>query len=137
MAYQTKQHQALLRCLEQQDQAVCVGELAQALRQEGCPVGIATIYRQLERLEQAGLVHKISTDEGALFQYCSEEGEHRDCFLIKCERCSRIIHLSCSHLAPLYDHLEREHHFLINPRKTVFTGLCAACAAQEQKEEKH
>ncbi len=136
MTYQTKQHQALLECLRQNGtQAVSVGALSQALRQAGCPVGTATIYRHLERLEQAGQIHKISTDEGALFQYCPRSETHRDCFLIQCERCGRILHINCSHLVPLYDHLEQEHHFRINPRKTVFTGLCEACAAKEERSE--
>ena len=51
----------------------------------------------------------------------------RDCFLLKCSRCGRICHLDCSHLKALYDHLERNHHFHIDPCGTLFTGLCELC----------
>ena len=54
-------------------------------------------------------------------------GSHRDCFLLKCSRCGRIRHLDCSHLKALYDHLERNHHFHIDPCGTLFTGLCELC----------
>ena len=96
-----------------------------------CPddvLGLATIYRQLEKLEAAGAVHKVNTEEGALYQYCGRQSQgHRDCFLLKCERCGRIRHLDCSHLKALYDHLERNHHFHIDPCGTLFTGLCELC----------
>jgi Fur family ferric uptake transcriptional regulator len=103
----------------------------------GNPVGIATIYRQLEKLEQAGHIHKVITEEGAFYQYCDHASADRECFLLRCEGCGRILHLDCSHLRPLYDHLEQEHHFLINTRETMFTGLCDVCAAKRKEDSIH
>ena len=61
MVYTTKQQQAVLRCLEQHAAPMSAADLAEALRAEGSPVGLATIYRQLEKLERAGRVHKVNT----------------------------------------------------------------------------
>ena len=134
MPYTTKQRQAVLQCLERRgDTSVTAGELAEDLRAAGCPVGLATIYRQLERLEAAGVVHKINTEDGAFYQYCGRENhDHRDCFLLRCERCGRIRHVDCVQLQGLYDHLEREHHFRINPRGTLLSGVCDLCAKEEE-----
>ena len=133
MAYSTKQQQAVLRCLEaRQGESLTAADLAEDLRREGCPVGLATIYRQLEKLEGAGRVHKVNTEEGAFYQFCGHDGsDHRDCFLLKCSRCGRIRHLDCSHLQALYDHLEKDHHFRIDPRGTLFTGECDLCVREE------
>ena len=133
MSYSTKQHQAVLRCLEsRREEALTAAELAEELRKSGSPVGLATIYRQLEKLASAGRVHKINTEDGAFYQYCGHEaGTHRDCFLLQCEGCGRIYHLDCSQLQGLYEHLEQEHHFHINPRRTLFFGRCSACAEKE------
>lgn len=137
MPYTTKQRQAVLQCLERRgDASVTAGELAEDLRAAGCPVGLATIYRQLERLEAAGVVHKINTEDGAFYQYCGRENhDHRDCFLLRCERCGRIRHVDCVQLQGLYDHLEREHHFRINPRGTLLSGVCDLCAKEESRGE--
>ena len=35
--------------------------------------------------------------------------------------------VDCSHLAPLYRHLEEEHGFSIDPRRTLFYGVCRRC----------
>ena len=135
MPYSTKQQQAVLRCLEaRQSEALSAQELAEALRREGFSVGLATVYRQLERLEEAGVVHKVNTESGAFYLYCSHGEGRRDCFLLKCEKCGCIRHLDCSHLQILYDHLEQDHHFRINPRRTLFLGLCEECAGKEAEE---
>lgn len=131
MAYATKQYQAVLRCLEQRSgQALTAADLSEDLRHAGNPVGLATIYRQLEKLEAEGHVHKIATEDGALYQYCPHAGEH-PCFLLRCENCGRIVHLDCGHLEALYQHLEAEHHFLVDARRTVLTGRCRDCTAKE------
>ena len=133
MPYSTKQQQAVLRCLESREsEALSAQELAEELRREGFSVGLATVYRQLERLEEAGVVHKVNTESGAFYLYCSHGEGRRDCFLLKCQRCGRIRHLDCDHLKDLYEHLETAHHFRIDPRRTLFTGLCDQCAQQEE-----
>lgn len=124
MPYHTRQ-QAVLCCLEQRrEESLSAAELAEELRRLGCAVGLATIYRQLEKLAAVGQIHRIDTSEGTFYQLCGHAGgSHRDCFLLKCSRCGRIRHLDCSHLKALYNHLERVHHFRIDPRGTLFTGL--------------
>ncbi|MEG1592885.1 MAG: transcriptional repressor [Oscillibacter sp.] len=132
MPYTTKQQQAVLHLLESCPlESLTAAALSEDLRRAGSPVGLATIYRQLDRLERLGLVHKINTEEGALYQYCDHAAPQRDCFLLKCAGCGRILHLDCSQLRGLYDHLEQTHHFRIDPRATLFSGLCDVCAAKE------
>ena len=134
MPYTTKQQQAVLRCLElRREESLSAADLAEDLRQMGCPVGLATIYRQLEKLSAAGQVHKINTAEGAFYQLCGHtDQDHRDCFLLQCEGCGAIFHMDCSHLGELYGHLLESHGFTINPRRTMFYGLCGKCREAER-----
>lgn len=129
MTYITKQQQAVLQCLERQPRAVSAAQLAQALRADGCTVGLATVYRQLDKLEQQGRVHRVNTEEGAVYQYCSHEGHH-NCFLLKCRDCGSIQHMDCHRLQDFCRHVEDDHRFFIDPRSIVFAGLCGACAAR-------
>ena len=132
MAYMTRQQQAVLKCIES-----CPGgratamDLMQMLRQEGQTVGRSTVYRQLEKLVAQGKVHKLLTEEGACYQYC-DKTVHRDCFLLQCEGCGAIFHMDCSHLGELYGHLLESHGFAINPRRTMFYGLCGKCREAER-----
>ena len=126
MTYMTRQQQAVLDCI-----AACPGgcatamALADRLRSGGQSVGLTTVYRQLERLEGQGLVHKVTTEEGACYRYC--DGGEGNCFLLRCENCGRVIHADCGQLRAFYQHLEQAHHFTVDPRKTVLSGLCDTC----------
>lgn len=72
MAYQTKQQQAVLRCLQlRAEECLSAADLSEDLRQSGLTVGLATVYRQLDKLTQQGLVHKVTTEEGALLPILS------------------------------------------------------------------
>ena len=133
MPYATRQRQAVLRVLERQAHPVAAPELAEALRQDGEPVGLATVYRQLERLAETGLAHKISSEAGAVYQYCPR-GEKGGCFLLRCAFCGRLEHLECPQLEDLYQHLAQEHKFQVDPRRTILTGRCGACAKEGEHE---
>ena len=51
--YTTKQQKAVLDCLsERADSPVSAAAIVDALREQGEHIGIATVYRQLEKLER-------------------------------------------------------------------------------------
>lgn len=53
--YTTKQQKAVLDCLsERADSPVSAAAIVDALREQGEHIGIATVYRQLEKLGAAG-----------------------------------------------------------------------------------
>ena len=53
MAYQTKQQQAVLRCLQlRAEECLSAADLSEELRHGGLTVGLATVYRQLDKLTQ-------------------------------------------------------------------------------------
>ena len=99
-------------------------------------VGLTTIYRHLEKMEKDGIVTKFSVEgqPGACFQYI-EQGENQDCFYIKCEECGEVTKMECHHLAELYSHVNADHHFSINPKKTIFYGKCEKCGKCEEKNK--
>ena len=133
MAYMTKQQQAVLACIRGCADGVGAAELTELLHRQGEAVGLTTVYRQLERLEGQGLVHKVTTEEGACYRYC--DGGEGNCFLLRCESCGRVIHADCGQLRAFYQHLEQAHHFTVDPRKTVLSGLCDACREGEHHGE--
>ena len=52
--------------------------------------------------------------------------------MLQCEGCGAIFHMDCSHLGELYTHLLESHGFAINPRRTMFYGLCEKCREAAQ-----
>ncbi len=70
--YKTKQQIAIIDCLKDHGKNyVTVVDIEKYLKEKNCSVGITTIYRHLDRLEQDGVVARINVEkqQGACYQY--------------------------------------------------------------------
>ncbi len=129
--YKTKQREILLDYFETVPGIhVTAGSVCEYLKAHGAPVGKATVYRQLENMVDEGLLKKyiIDGNSPACFEYvkpdCSERKIHFHC---KCEKCGKLIHLDCDEMVKMQEHLMAEHHFKMDPVRTVFYGVCEQC----------
>lgn len=136
--YKTKQRMAILEFLKRNENAhVTAAMISDHLDQTGTHVGVATIYRHLDRLLESGEVRKYTVDgtTSACYQYARSDGQCREHFHLKCEKCGRLIHLECSHAMQTFDHLLEDHGFAVDLYRTVFYGQCRECREQEGAEE--
>ncbi len=136
--YKTKQQSAIKECLEMhKDGYVTVMDIENYLKEKNdCQVGAYYYFTDIwKKMEKDGIVTKFSVEgqPGACFQYI-EQGDNQDCFYIKCEECGEVTKMECHHLAELYSHVNADHHFSINPKKTIFYGKCEKCGKCEEKK---
>ena len=130
--YKTKNRRLLLDELAANaGQPVTVQELCDRLKERGNAMGTTTVYRQLERFVEEGLVNKYLSDGNgaAYFEYVdpADCGEHT-CFHCKCEKCGALIHLHCHELEAIQGHILAHHGFKMDNTKTVFYGVCEQCS---------
>lgn len=133
--YKTKQKENLIAFLiKNKDRHTNVQEISSYLAQEGSPVGTATIYRQLEKLVERGLVRKYVLDgkTGACFQYIGDNS-CREHFHLKCVCCGQLIHIDCNFLSGVNKHIFEHHGFTVNSTQTVFYGRCTECSGSEEE----
>ncbi len=138
--YKTRQSTLLLQYLKTVPGVhITAGDVCEYFRKQGAPISQSTVYRHLEALVDEGVLQKyvIDANSPACFEYVGtashEENETLTCFHCKCERCGELIHLHCEELEEIRGHLLEEHHFRIDPMRTVFYGLCESC----QKAGRH
>ena len=124
--YKTKQLLEIEDFLkENANKHVTVNDIILFFKEQGKNIGKATVYRHLERMVSDGSVHKYMLDAGesACFEYIEDEDLHPVC----CEKCGKLIHLECTELSLIGDHLREEHGFDIDHARTVFYGTCNEC----------
>lgn len=129
--YKTKQQELLLSCFKAMlGRHFTAEDVAAYFQKQNISIGIATIYRQIEKFVAMGVVQKyfLGEQNAACFQYMGEEC-HKEVshFHLKCEKCGTLIHLECHDLEQLSSHLMAEHGFALDPFRTVFYGLCENC----------
>ena len=118
-------------------QHVTVQEIYAHFVERGTNIGMTTLYRLLDRLTEEGTVAKYTVDPTSPACYelvKSKTGnaaggadEQPACYHCKCEICGKLIHLHCEEIKELQAHLFREHHFQLNPMRTVMYGICEDC----------
>ena len=130
--YHTRQRERLLAYLESMEGIhFTVNDICEHFRTEGDAIGTTTVYRQVERMVDEGLVQKYHIDANtpACFEYIGRktDTDKETCFHCKCEKCGALIHLKCDEIAAFKDHLAEHHRFALDPVRTVFYGTCEAC----------
>ncbi|MCQ2417609.1 MAG: transcriptional repressor [Oscillospiraceae bacterium] len=120
----------ILKFLQQnKEQHMTATELLYLLTENGTPMGAATVYRQLEKLEAEGRVRRYVMDDrgSACWQYLDEHTECHQHFHLKCTACGTLYHLACEHLQEITAHVGTNHAFQIDLSRTVFYGICKHC----------
>ena len=127
--YKTKQKELILDCIRMhQGSFITIKAVLNALESRHEKVGTATIYRNLERLEEEGIIARcvIEGIDGVCYRYLPDSPDDVY-FFLKCEHCGDLSPIDCGELQHLYEHVIEHHHVRINPAKTVLYGLCEKC----------
>ncbi|MCC7495006.1 MAG: transcriptional repressor [Fimbriimonadaceae bacterium] len=102
-------------------------DLYAALNAAGHRVGLATVYRTLKMLVDAGLAQVRHFPDGATRYECVY-GEPAHDHLI-CVECHCIIEIENPFLDQLYQHAFAAHGFVASGHRLVITGICSNCQA--------
>ncbi|MCR4709313.1 MAG: transcriptional repressor [Clostridiales bacterium] len=129
--YKTKQRENIIEYLKTvPEEHVTVSDVYEYFREKGKSMGQTTVYRQLERLVDEGLVNKYNLDPSSpsCFEYMDPDSHAaRVCFHLKCEKCGKLIHLHCEEMDEMLGHMKTEHGFVMDPKRTVIYGICENC----------
>ena len=132
--YRTKQALLVLECFKKNKGIhMTIEDISSYLRSVGTPVGTTTIYRQVQKLSDEGVITKYSVDQesGACYQYNGEDCKMH--FHLKCVKCSELFHAECDYIGSIQNHIFEHHGFTVDNSKTVFYGTCQNCLRKDKK----
>lgn len=92
-------------------------------------IGIATVYRTLERLAALQVIYKTIFDEGKHRYELSSQEEHQHHHII-CVACGKIFEVEEALLDSLEQHLEREGFTIVDHQLKIY-AYCPACKQQK------
>ena len=106
-----------------QNDAISAQDLHRWLEEHGTHIGLATVYRQLNALADAGLADTIRLDGQQLFRLCGDDGHHHHLVCVRCGRTVEIEPPSESWLRGIAD----AHGFTVESHTLEVFGLCPDC----------
>lgn len=128
----TKQRAAVRDILERTPQFRSAQQLHAALSAEGTHVGLATVYRNLTAMAEAGEVDQVRNSDGELMYRTCEAPEHHH--HIVCRSCGRTVEVSGDELEEWIARVSAAHGFTKMEHTAEFFGLCASCSTEEDED---
>lgn len=114
--------------LENKERHLSAEEVYRLSREKGEEIGLATIYRTLELLEELDLVHKMNFGDGRSRYELSQLdlSDHHHHHLV-CLKCGEIMEVEEDLLYQLEGIIEKEYKFRIINHNLQFYGYCNRC----------
>jgi len=124
----TPQREAVRAALAAEPGFVSAQRLHESLRSQGSKIGLATVYRSLATLEQAGEADSLQSPEGEnLFRSCETRSHHHH---LICRSCGDTRELEARVVEEWAARVGAEHGFSNIDHVVDLFGICARCAAK-------
>ena len=121
----TRQRTAVIEAMASFEDFRSAQEIHDLLGRRGETVGLATVYRTLQRLAEAGEVDLLRTDAGELaYRRCSDAHHHH----LVCRSCGATLEVEGPTVERWADKIAEENGFHDVAHTLEIFGTCSACA---------
>ncbi len=121
----TRQRRAVIEAMASFDDFRSAQEIHELLGRRGEPVGLATVYRTLQRLADAGEVDLLRTEGGeAIYRRCSDSHHHH----LVCRSCGATVEVEGPTVERWTRAIAEEHGFADVSHSLEIFGTCPDCA---------
>jgi Fur family ferric uptake transcriptional regulator len=126
----TRQRLALAEALAGADEFRSAQEIHAGLTAAGEPVGLATVYRNLQAMAADGEVDVIRTPDGeAVYRACATDTHHHH---VVCRSCGLTVEVTGDVVERWAEAVAAEHGFSQVRHTVEIDGLCAECASVDR-----
>ncbi|MDI2099064.1 Fur family transcriptional regulator [Ruicaihuangia caeni] len=127
MKRNTWQREAVREALGESEAFVSAQALHARMREEGSPIGLATVYRTLAKLAEDGTADLLQQDGEQLYRACTPGTHHHH---LICRRCGLTVEIEAKPVEAWARQVAAEHGFTEPSHVVDVFGLCAECAAR-------
>ena len=121
----TWQREAVKTALSGSEGFVSAQALHSALRDEGSPIGLATVYRALNDLATEGEADTLQQEGEALFRACTPGSHHHH---LICRNCGTTVEIEADAVEQWAQQVAAQHGFTQPQHIVDVFGLCPACS---------
>ncbi|MEP7162740.1 MAG: Fur family transcriptional regulator [Candidatus Moraniibacteriota bacterium] len=120
----------LLELFHASDAPLSIPDLQKRLEAKGSRANKTSVYRNLELLEMAGVVEKVSVSDESRYYELMERTHHHHLVCLSCERIFDIP-IQETKLLQTVDAFSKKLQFTISRHAVEFYGLCSKCQGRK------
>ena len=121
----TRQRLAVIEAMASFDDFRSAQEIHELMARRGVPVGLATVYRTLQKLADAGEVDLLRTEGGeTIYRRCSDSHHHH----LVCRSCGATVEVEGPTVERWARAIAEEHEFADVSHSLEIFGTCPACS---------
>ena len=124
----TGPRKALLDILDQEEHPLAIKELHARMPAERCD--LATVYRSIRMLEEAGLVSRFEFGDGVARYELVRAADHGHHHHLICRDCAKVVEIGDCFPAELEDRIASGNGFKSITHRLEFFGICPECQAE-------
>lgn len=125
MKRNTWQREAVREALGTRENFTSAQQLHASLRSGGSPIGLATVYRALADLADAGDADSLQQDGESLYRACTPGTHHHH---LICRRCGLTVEIRADEVEMWANTVAAEHGFSQPNHIVDVFGFCSDCA---------
>jgi Fur family ferric uptake transcriptional regulator len=127
----TTQRRNILEVLEKHRSEHLTAEEIYELVKKECPeIGLATVYRTVQLLQELKLIERLNLDDGFIrYEIGKNQNEHHHHHLI-CTSCNNVFEVEDDLLDPLEEQIHHKFNFKVTDHKVKFYGVCKDCQSR-------
>jgi Fur family ferric uptake transcriptional regulator len=122
----TEARRAVVETVEKSTRALTPVEVYDMARKRYRALGLVTVYRTLEKLEELHLIQRVHQPQGCQ-AFISAGAGHQH--LLLCRNCGQVEFFDSDDLDGLTKTISKRTGYKINEHWLQLFGLCAACSA--------
>ena len=120
----TAKNRAIVEAILNSDKALDAVDLFEIVRKEYPGLGLVTVYRTIQKLEELGLVNHLHQENDCNMVLRAARGHEH---LLNCSLCGKIVYFSGDDLNKLTEQIAGKTGFTIQSHWLQLFGLCSTC----------
>ncbi len=120
----TGPRQAVVETLAQSNRALNATQVFDLARAQCPTLGLVSVYRTLEKLEDLGLIQRVHQPDGCQAFIAGFTGHQH---LLICQSCGRVAFFEGDDLRPLFERVAQQSGYQVADHWLQLFGLCADC----------
>jgi len=128
----SKQREQILDVLLKTEKHTTVDGLYELVRKKNPKIGLATVYRAMRVICDAGLAKEVDFGDG--LKRFEHKYQHQHHHHLVCIKCGRVIEIANPEIERLQKKLASQHNFAPTRDTMKIFGICSRCKRNKKQE---